>query len=101
LWADYTRDIKEFEPCPHCGTSWHAIDYSGLIGCPGCHEHFSVLLTAWYTQAALGSPRRALDYLHRLTLENALANAVQSEDYEAASHVRDQLDDWSRGGGYG
>lgn len=103
--------------CEHCGMTFAEFKNSGLMGCAGCYEAFETRLVPLLERAHEGgnrhigkTPRRSLargrtqglgeasaiedaharaDRIERLRRE--LAEAVQSEAYERAASIRDEL----------
>jgi protein arginine kinase activator len=103
--------------CEHCGMTFAEFKNSGLMGCAGCYEAFEARLVPLLERAHEGgnrhigkTPRRSLargrtqglgeasaiedaharaDRIERLRRE--LGEAVQSEAYERAASIRDEL----------
>lgn len=103
--------------CEHCGMTFAEFKNSGLMGCAGCYEAFETRLVPLLERAHEGgnrhigkTPRRSLargrtqglgeasaiedaharaDRIEHLRRE--LAEAVQSEAYERAASIRDEL----------
>jgi protein arginine kinase activator len=92
--------------CEHCGTSWSEFRQSGLLGCEQDYQMFEKDLTPLLQRAHEGAThhigkvparrggtgvpamKRAVD-VSRLRKE--LAKAVETEDYERAAKLRDQI----------
>jgi protein arginine kinase activator len=88
--------------CDQCGMSYDDFRRNGLLGCPNCYLAFEVALAPLLERAHEGAdqhlgkvPTRAgVDEIRQqrlLQLRRDLANAVASEEYEKAAHLRDQL----------
>jgi protein arginine kinase activator len=87
--------------CPNCGTSYSSFQDVGKLGCSHCYEHFrdrlypllrSIHGNTWH----LGkTPRRfgaVVSAKRRIKeLEAELERAVQSEQYELAAKIRDEI----------
>jgi protein arginine kinase activator len=91
--------------CEHCGTTWAEFRQSGLLGCEQDYQLFEKDLTPLIQRAhegathhlgkvpvrrgAPGVPlKRQMDVTK---LRKELARAVESEDYERAAKLRDQI----------
>jgi protein arginine kinase activator len=87
--------------CPQCGFTQPDFKKTGRLGCPQCYVTFSEGLGVILKDMHKGTlhkgkiPSRALrtqEYQSRLkTLHASLQNAVQSENYEQAASLRDQI----------
>lgn len=98
---DHGPATRPVAPCPVCGGAFDDLEGSGLLGCPGCYQHFRVQLAPVlrrYHRAAthVGKAPRARGPRATLRLEIArlrgqLANAVAAEDFEAAAGLRDEI----------
>jgi len=87
--------------CPRCGFSQADFKKSGRLGCPECYRTFaeglSSLLKTMHkgtrhvgkTPEALRQTRESVDRLK--VLQKKLAKAVESEDYETAAALRDEI----------
>ncbi|MFI5382101.1 MAG: UvrB/UvrC motif-containing protein [Tepidisphaerales bacterium] len=93
--------------CEHCGISWAEFRQHGLFGCEHDYEVFEKDLTPLLKSAHEGAthhtgkspvraggapaakPRKKMADLNRLKKE--LARAVETEDYERAATLRDQI----------
>ncbi|MDR0532791.1 MAG: UvrB/UvrC motif-containing protein [Verrucomicrobiales bacterium] len=87
--------------CPVCGFSEQELRKTGRLGCPKCYEVFTDIV-----KEALHDAQRASHHTgkiphnlqkqietesQRQDLEQALAEAIHSENYEQAAQLRDQL----------
>jgi protein arginine kinase activator len=89
--------------CPICGMSWSQFKQAGLMGCPHDYELFSTRMIALVKRAQEGAtehlgkmpPRRSTIEAERqvttLRLRRELQRAIDSEKYEEAAQLRDQL----------
>lgn len=93
--------------CPRCGTTWAKFRQGGLLGCAGCYEVFEDVLAPLIDRAQsipdeersrhVGkTPRRAgKDPISiarsAASVRRELTEAVQSEQYERAATLRDEL----------
>jgi protein arginine kinase activator len=87
--------------CPRCGFTQADFKKSGRLGCPECYEIFAEglagLLKTMHkgtrhigkTPEALRTSRENADKLK--SLQKKLAKAIESEDFEQAAKVRDEL----------
>ena len=87
--------------CVRCGFSQADFKKSGRLGCPDCYKTFaeglSGLLKTMHkgtrhigkTPEALRQTRETVDRLK--SLQKKLAKAIESEDYEAAATLRDEI----------
>ena len=90
-------DQKE---CPVCGISFFEFRNTGRLGCPFDYTHFSEdlipLLTNIHDSVVhIGKrPRRAAaadSHAELIQLRREMEEAVEREDYERASEIRDEL----------
>src|SRR5271155_708749 len=89
--------------CPRCGFSQADFKKSGRLGCPECYQVFAEGLAGLLKTMHKGtrhtgkSPealRQSRDNAERLkSLQKKLAKAIESEDFEQAAKVRDELKD--------
>jgi protein arginine kinase activator len=87
--------------CPQCGFTQPDFKKTGRLGCPQCYVTFSEGLGVILKDMHKGIvhkgkiPTRAIraqEYQNRLkTLHASLQTAVQSENYEQAASLRDQI----------
>jgi protein arginine kinase activator len=87
--------------CPRCGFSQADFKKSGRLGCPECYQVFAeglegLLKTMHKGTRHVGkSPevlRQSRDNAEKLkSLQKKLAKAIESEDFESAAKVRDEL----------
>ncbi len=91
--------------CPHCGITWAEFRQSGLLGCEHDYPTFEKDMTPLLQRAHEGAAhhvgkvptrrggsgvpvKRAVD---ADKLKKELARAVETEDYERAAKLRDQI----------
>jgi protein arginine kinase activator len=89
--------------CPRCGFSQADFKKSGRLGCPECYQVFAeglegLLKTMHKGTRHVGKSPEALrqsrDNAERLkSLQKKLAKAIESEDFELAAKLRDELKD--------
>jgi protein arginine kinase activator len=96
---------QESLACPHCGITWAEFRQSGLLGCEHDYPTFEKEMTPLLQRAHEGAAhhvgkvptrrggsgvpvKRALD---AGKLKKELARAVETEDYEKAAKLRDQI----------
>lgn len=72
--------------CPSCNTRWAQFNKTGLLGCSECYNAFEELLTPIMREIHGASMQPVMDDLHA-----QLAAAIESEDYESAAKLRDQI----------
>jgi protein arginine kinase activator len=87
--------------CPRCGFTQADFKKSGRLGCPECYKTFSEglngLLKSMHkgtrhvgkAPEALKASRENADKLK--TLQKKLAKAIESEKFEEAAHLRDEI----------
>jgi protein arginine kinase activator len=93
--------------CPRCGFSQADFKKSGRLGCPECYQVFAEGLEGLLKTMHKGtrhtgkSPealRQSRDNAERLkVLQKKLVKAIESEDFESAAKVRDELKDLTPG----
>lgn len=92
------------ESCPYCGTSASDFRRTGRLGCAQCWVHFEEQLEALVRRIHgstehvgklyLADAAEEEDRQTRLTqLRRRLKRAVETEDFEAAADLRDQIDE--------
>jgi protein arginine kinase activator len=96
---------QEAMVCPHCGITWSEFRQSGLLGCEHDYPTFEKEMTPLLQRAHEGAAhhvgkvptrrggtgvpvKRTLD---ATKLRKELARAVETEDYEKAAKLRDQI----------
>lgn len=90
------------ESCSFCGLTYQDFKKTGRLGCPHCYETFAAALPALLKRIHGGSRHVGKVYLppdptvsdmeRRLDgLRRRLERAVQSEDFERAAEIRDQI----------
>jgi protein arginine kinase activator len=88
--------------CPNCGITFGEFRAQGLLGCPLDYEVFGELLTPLLARAhdegtqhvgkRPGQPAQVNQHRTRLRrLRRELADAVETEQYEEAARLRDEL----------
>ena len=87
--------------CPRCGFSQADFKKSGRLGCPECYQVFAeglegLLKTMHKGTRHVGKSPEALrqsrDNAEKLkSLQKKLAKAIESEDFESAAKLRDEL----------
>ena len=96
---------QEAPTCPQCGTTWSEFRQSGLLGCEHDYAAFDKEMTPLLQKAHEGAahhvgkvPTRrggtgvpARKVVDSAKLRKDLARAVESEDYEWAAKLRDQI----------
>lgn len=89
------------QACPVCGSTAADIRRTGRAGCAGCYSLFAPILdpvirkihgTATHTGSIPKSAGAAVCTKHRLDdLKAQLKAAIDSEDYESAAKLRDEI----------
>ena len=85
--------------CPFCSSTLSAIRRSGRAGCPDCYTVFSEFLipTVLTVDTATGArmPRHLRSSIERkrniASLKQRMRSAVESEDFELAAALRDEI----------
>jgi protein arginine kinase activator len=85
--------------CPQCATTFAEFKQHGLLGCPTCYEVFAAQLGPLLERAHDGAVRHMGKMPKRgtgrggavPTLRRELDAAVQSEQYELAAKLRDEI----------
>lgn len=90
--------------CPNCSLTFTKFRSSSLMGCPQCYDAFVEPLTPMLETAHdggnhhigkipndTGSNENEQHQLQILSMRKRLAEAVESEDYELAATLRDQI----------
>lgn len=97
------EDLEDVDQtsCPNCGITFKEFRGQGRLGCPQCYETFSEELIPLLenihgeTQHTGKFPKRAPEASRRqhelIRLRNQLRTAVESESYEEAARIRDQI----------
>ena len=87
--------------CPHCGFTQADLKKSGRLGCPECYKTFAEGLSSLIktmhkgtrhigkTPEALRASRESADRLKQL--QRKLAKAIESENFEDAAQLRDEI----------
>ena len=90
------------ESCPFCGLTFADFRETGRLGCPQCYETYQVHLQKLLRRVHGGTQHVGKVYLppdpttterqHRLDgLRRKLNRAVESEDFERAAELRDEI----------
>lgn len=97
---DDLEDVDQ-AACPNCEITFKEFRTQGRLGCPQCYEAFSAELMPLLenihgdTQHTGKFPKRAPEASRRqhelIRLRNQLRNAVESESYEEAARLRDEI----------
>ncbi|MCX8038781.1 MAG: UvrB/UvrC motif-containing protein [Candidatus Sumerlaeia bacterium] len=98
---DATTAEPDLPPCPHCGMTFAAYRKTSRLGCSECYSAFAGALEPQLehihgsTRHVGRSPQplpQAEDQTGKIKrLQQALAEAVASEDFEKAAQLRDQI----------
>ena len=106
-----TKQLGKVDACPQCGTTWEEFQRNGLLGCSECYNHFAnvlpPLLRRLHGQAEhIGKkPQQATEAVKQETatpteapamtekekLQKAMREAVETENFEEAARLRDQI----------
>jgi len=102
--ADLKQSVDEADAklvCPACGFSYAEFKRQGRLGCGKCYEAFHDQIVPLVRRihgavqhvgrTATGGRKQAQVKMTVQKLRDALASAIQGEDYEKAAVVRDQL----------
>lgn len=97
----FQREADEDEAACECGMTLSRFRETGLLGCPKCYDTFREELGPVIERSqggrrqhmgvrpAFGAPAQEASELEKL--KEALRQAVESEDYEQAAGLRDQI----------
>ena len=95
-----TLDKRTFK-CPHCKRTLEEIEKTHIVGCETCYKTFKdfidpIIFTSGYALPYKGSYPKSLqkysEHRKRLKLlKSQLQDAVNTEDFEIAAKVRDEL----------
>lgn len=87
--------------CGHCGTTLSDLKETGRMGCPDCYDAFAEPLGGMFRELQYGDlhvgkiPNRcsaSVQMRRKLSdLKNRLRELVESEDFEVAAAVRDEI----------
>jgi protein arginine kinase activator len=87
--------------CPHCGFTQADFKKTGRLGCPDCYDVFGEGLESLLKSMHKGTRhagkvpaahRQVRDQQRQIqTLQAQLARAIESEDFEKAAELRDEL----------
>jgi len=92
------------EDCPYCGTSTEDFRGTGRLGCSECWSHFEAQLRSLLRRIHGSTQHVGKLYLSEgvevddpearlATLRRRLRRAVETEDFETAADLRDQIHD--------
>ncbi len=110
----HSIDINQDKKCPNCHTGLHDLTIEGRVGCSTCYQTFEQFLVEELSETGqiplkadsarmnkksiplhLGTSPEIFkneDISKKLeSLQSALAEALTSENYERAAHIRDQI----------
>ena len=93
---------EQEEVCPNCGFTLAQFQKEGTLGCPADYEVFEKMLLPLIEKAHDGrtthvgkipssTPLDTKEQMQLLNLRQQLEAAVQSEDYELAAKLRDEI----------
>lgn len=95
--------------CPSCGTTYQTISRRGQVGCSECYRVFAGRIELQLQDLGLPTrhtgrfPERLASYkrllLDREVFRDELKRAIESEDYERAAALRDELEQLDGGNG--
>lgn len=96
-----SQEFSDFQ-CPQCNLRWTEFRKRGLLGCPNDYLAFSKALTPLIERAHNGASThtgrspvpfqgKAGQQAKMLRLRQELQRAVESEDYESAARIRDEI----------
>jgi len=97
-----TADAASSEACPFCGLTFSDFRETGRLGCPQCYETYAPHLQKLLRRVHGGTQHVGKVYLppdptssdleRRLdALKRKLNRAVESEDFERAAELRDEI----------
>ena len=102
LGANDNDDGRKSDQCPVCGLSFREIESKKMMGCPECFSFFKAEI-----MEILGKKKKNLKYSGFITdeqssetffethsseeLHEELKKAVETEDYERAAALRDEI----------
>lgn len=76
--------------CAHCGTAVDTVNEDTVFGCPHCYEAAGGALDALARKEAAPEKPAAFD-AGQEAMVHRLREALASEDYEQAAHLRDLM----------
>ncbi len=93
--------VKPSITCPQCGATWAELAKGGKVGCPTCYATFAEQLepsirsmhgNATHTGRCPAKRQAVLDKKNRLeALKSSLKAAIESESFEEAARLRDEI----------
>jgi protein arginine kinase activator len=88
--------IGQTKACPSCGFTSEDLRKTGRLGCPDCYAVFSEMLADVINDCQKGTQHigkipRSHKSLRQKMLRDLLQKAVESERFEDAAQLRDQL----------
>lgn len=103
LEALVTEDDDSAQRCSNCDVSFGEFREQGRLGCPTCYEEFRTELTPLLEniheevlhmgKRPLRSPTHSVDQSRLIQLRHRQKEAIDSEDYELAAQLRDEIAD--------
>lgn len=95
-------DAEQEQACPHCGFTLAQFTKEAVLGCPNDYEVFEKSLLPLIERAHDGktvhrgkvpskTPKDTKKQIKLASLRQQLEAAVQSEDYELAAELRDEI----------
>lgn len=93
LFHQEKEDDTPHMTCPICQFSLSNYRKTGRVGCPDCYRVFANHLDGHFADApsASQSTIQASPQLQIKKLEHQMAKAIETEDYETAASLRDQI----------
>ena len=99
--GDRVKEINKTIGCNICNTTLNDFEKNGLLGCPECYSVFKNVITKKYIK---DKSIKYYEKKERITqnsrigfLEIELKKAVQSEDFEKAAILRDEIKQYNKG----
>ena len=109
-----TKQLGKVDACPHCGMTWEEFQRNGLLGCSECYDHFANVLPPLLrrlhgqsehigkkpqnqgaagetTQKQAEKPAEKPAMTEKEKLQQAMREAVETENFEEAARLRDQI----------
>ena len=107
-------DLNSTKKCPNCQTTLYELTTQGVVGCPSCYHTFEEFIADELSETGaipiksdssimkkksipihLGASPEILQSEEKAkkleSLQSALSEAVESEDFERAASLRDQI----------
>jgi protein arginine kinase activator len=94
--------VQTVVACPNCGLSMADLKRTGRLGCAGCYPHFAGHLRHLLRRLHGGTQHVGKQHVpgdgpepgrgsEIRTLRRSLARAIETEDFERAAQIRDQI----------